>query len=435
VRAGAWAAVAAGIAASMALVAVGGTHGTAARPAARAAVARAAAARGATATGGAAVLGAAGRAGPDRVAGTFISAVTGTGAAVPVARLTSNVRPVVAPLRRLLPADVLVVAPQTLPAQALAAVSRLPGIVAAERVDAARVRLNGRYLAVLGVNPSRFRGFAARPTAESSALWQGVADGGLAVSYLMGKQERLPLGGTVDLAGSRTERLRVAGFGTVGIAGVDGVVTHQVAHSLGMPSGNAIVISAPHAWLATLISQLQHVLPARAAVVPLIAQAAPALPVATGSAGGTGITAADGPGLSAGQTRAFLAAALSRVGKPYVWGGSGPDVFDCSGLVQWSLRQAGITMPRVAADQARTGPLVSLSDLQPGDLLFYHTDPTAPSYISHVAIYLGNGEMVQAPEPGLDVEVVPAVVGGGFAGAVRVYPRVAAAVAGQFAAG
>ena len=60
------------------------------------------------------------------------------------------------------------------------------------------------------------------------------------------------------------------------------------------------------------------------------------------------------------------------------------------------MRQAGIVMPRVAADQAQTGPQIPVADLQPGDLLFYHTDPTAPTYISHVAIYIGNGMMLQA---------------------------------------
>jgi len=121
------------------------------------------------------------------------------------------------------------------------------------------------------------------------------------------------------------------------------------------------------------------------------------------------------------------------VGDPYVWGGSGPTVFDCSGLVQWAMRQAGIIMPRVAAQQAETGPSVPVADLRPGDLIFYHTDPTAPTYISHVAIYLGGGLMVQAPEPGMTVEVVPADFGPGFAGAVRVDPQLAAAVAGQVA--
>jgi cell wall-associated NlpC family hydrolase len=128
-----------------------------------------------------------------------------------------------------------------------------------------------------------------------------------------------------------------------------------------------------------------------------------------------------------------LSAAISRVGMPYVWGGDGPKVFDCSGLVQWSLRQAGVVMPRVAADQARTGPLLKLTQLQPGDLIFYHTDPTAPNYISHVAIYVGNGMMLQAPEPGMDVEIVKADFGAGFAGAIRIFPKVAAEVAANAA--
>ena len=286
---------------------------------------------------------------------------------------------------------------------------------------------------MLGVNPSRFRVYAAPPTARSTQLWQNVADGGIAVSYLMGKQDKLPLGKPVQVTGATTESLAVGGFGTVGIGGVDAVVSDKVARSLGMPAGNAIVISAPHARLSVLMRQIAVALPRSATVTALVAQAATrGLPVTTGSAGGVGITPADGPGLSVTQIRAFLTAALSRVGRPYVWGGSGPSVFDCSGLVQWSLRQAGIVMPRVAVDQAQTGPRIALSDLAPGDLLFYHTDPTAPTYISHVAIYLGNGMMEQAPEPGMDVQVVPAVLSGDFAGAVEIYPRVAAAVAGDF---
>ncbi len=367
-------------------------------------------------------------------AGTFIPRRDG-GATVPVAQLTTNSAVAVAPLRKLLAADLLVVAPTTLPQASFGAVRRTRGVVATDPVDAARIRLDGSYVAMLGVDPSRFRAFAARPTAQSNALWQGVADGDIAVSYLMGEQERLPLGGTVEVAGTRTEKLRVGGFGTVGISGVDAVVATHVAQSLGLPANNALVISAPHASLSVLMHQIAGDLPRDASVVPLVAQAQAGLrvlPVTPGSAGGVGVTAADGPGLTSQQTRAFLAAAESRLGLRYVWGGNGPLVFDCSGLVQWSMRQAGITMPRVAVDQAQTGPLIPLSELQPGDLLFYHTDPTAPEYISHVAIYLGDDEMEQAPEPGMDVEIVQANFGPDFAGAVEVYPRVAAAVAAEF---
>jgi len=334
----------------------------------------------------------------------------------------------VRPLRTLRPADLLVIAPTTLPRAVLSAIRKQHGVSAADQLDAARLKVNGSLIPVLGVNPSAFRPFAAKPTAKSAALWRNVAGGSIAVSYLMGKQERLPLGGGVTVTGARTEKLTVGGFGTDGIGGVDAVVSNSVARSLGMPSGNAIVISAPHTRLAALISKVQRILPKGASVAALVAQAAEK--GAPGSAGAIDITASDGPGLTVTQIRAFLTAALSRVGMRYVWGGDGPTVFDCSGLVQWSMRQAGIVMPRVASDQAQTGPQVPLSELEPGDLLFYHTDPTAPNYISHVAIYLGKGLMVQAPEPGMDVEVVPAILGGaGFAGAVEIYPRVAAAVA------
>jgi peptidoglycan DL-endopeptidase CwlO len=367
------------------------------------------------------------------VAGTYIPDVETAGPAVPVAELTARVKAFVAPLRRLRSADLLVIAPRSLPADTLGSISRLHGVADADLLDAARVKVNGSLVAVLGVDPSTFRAYAAAPTARSSGLWQNVADGGIAVSYEMGKQESLPLGGTVRVTGASTEKLRVAGFGTVGISGVDAVVSDQVAKSLGLPAGNAIVISAPHAGLSALMRRIARLLPRDATVDALVAQnTTESLPVTTGSAGGVGITASDGPGLTVAQTRAFLAAAESRVGLPYVWGGNGPDVFDCSGLVQWSMRQAGIVMPRVAVDQAQTGPLIPVSELQPGDLLFYHTDPTAPTYISHVAIYLGDGMMEQAPEPGMDVQIVRAVFDGGFAGAVQVYPRVAAAVAADF---
>jgi peptidoglycan DL-endopeptidase CwlO len=367
------------------------------------------------------------------VAGTYIPEVETAGSAVPVAELTARVRAFVAPLRRLRSADLLVVAPRSLPAATLRSIRRLRGVTDAELLDAARVKVNGSLVAMLGVDPSSFRAFAAAPTARSSALWQNVADGAIAVSYEMGKEESLPLGRTVQVTGSSTQQLRIGGFGTVGISGVDAVVSDQVAASLGLPAGNAIVISAPHARLSTLMAQVASRLPKDATVDALVAQTGPVgLPVTTGSAGGVGITANDGPGLTVTQARAFLAAAESRVGLPYVWGGAGPKIFDCSGLVQWSMRQAGILMPRVAVDQAQTGPLIPVSQLEPGDLLFYHTDPTAPTYISHVAIYLGNGMMEQAPEPGMDVQIVPAVFGGGFAGAVQVYPRVAAAVAADF---
>jgi peptidoglycan DL-endopeptidase CwlO len=342
--------------------------------------------------------------------------------------------PVVAPLKQTRVADLMVVAPSTLSPTVLAAVAKVTDVTAAEPVEAVRVKVNGTLTAVLGVNPSGFRPFAAQATAASDNLWRGVAGGGIAVSYTMGKLDHLPLGGTVTLSGTRDQKLRVVAFGTLGIGGVDAVVSHNVARSLGAPVNNAIVISLRGTDVSGVAAAVAKLIPKGAGVQQLVTV------VQTGTAGsgaaGAG-TAGAGPATAAAastpQINAMLAAAMSRQGKPYVWGGNGPNVFDCSGLVKWSFAQAGIVMPRVAADQALAGPAVPVSQLQPGDLLFYHTDATAPNYISHVAIYIGRGWMIQAPEPGKNVEVVPAGLGSEFAGAIRVNPAQAASAAGHVA--
>ena len=358
---------------------------------------------------------------------------------VPISVTAAARKAAVAPVGKLMSVDIMIVSHSALPARAVARVARLPGVQAARAVDAARIQVNGKFVAMLGVDPSTFRDFAAGPTARSSELWRSVVAGGIAVSYTMGKQDNLPLGGTVKVAGKQLESLRVGGFGTVGIGGVDAVVSDQVARSLGFPVGNAIMVSAPHAQIASLVRQIKARMPHGAAVEPLLSTAATGRPAAAGTVGdssgasvGSGTTSGQlGSTLSITQLVAMLKAAVSRVGLPYVWGAAGPDSFDCSGLVQWAFAQAGIVMPRVAADQARTGPAISLSQLQPGDLLFYHTDPTAPDYVSHVAIYLGKGLEIQAPEPGQDVQIVPVWLGSEFAGAVQVDPAIAAQVAGN----
>jgi cell wall-associated NlpC family hydrolase len=179
--------------------------------------------------------------------------------------------------------------------------------------------------------------------------------------------------------------------------------------------------------VTALAARIKPILPRGAAVEPLVTLVAPS------EAGVPPAEAAGAGALSPAQLTAALRAAESRQGLPYAWEAAGPVAFDCSGLVQWSFAQAGVAMPRVAADQARTGPAVPVGQLEPGDLLFYHTDPTAPGYISHVAIYLGHGWMIQAPQPGLRVQVVPANFGPQFAGAIRVSAPIAAAVAGGLA--
>lgn len=89
-----------------------------------------------------------------------------------------------------------------------------------------------------------------------------------------------------------------------------------------------------------------------------------------------------------------LAFARSQIGKPYVWGATGPDSYDCSGLTQGAWKAAGVDIPRVTYDQVNAGTTVSLASAQPGDLVFFYDD------VTHVGIYIGNGMMIHAPKPG-----------------------------------
>ncbi|NUP23529.1 MAG: glycoside hydrolase [Streptomyces sp.] len=89
-----------------------------------------------------------------------------------------------------------------------------------------------------------------------------------------------------------------------------------------------------------------------------------------------------------------LAFARSQIGKPYVWGATGPDSYDCSGLTQAAWKAAGVDIPRVTYDQVNAGTTVSLANAKPGDLVFFYDD------ITHVGLYIGNGMMIHAPKPG-----------------------------------
>jgi cell wall-associated NlpC family hydrolase len=115
---------------------------------------------------------------------------------------------------------------------------------------------------------------------------------------------------------------------------------------------------------------------------------------------------------SSDQAAVAVRAAMAQIGKPYVWAGSGPASFDCSGLTMSSWRQAGVVMAHSAADQYASFKHVSVDQLQPGDLVFFGRP------IHHVGMYVGGGMMVHAPETGELVQVSP-VSRGDLAGAAR----------------
>jgi cell wall-associated NlpC family hydrolase len=129
--------------------------------------------------------------------------------------------------------------------------------------------------------------------------------------------------------------------------------------------------------------------------------------VASGALGGTGRPTREG-------ARA-LRHAVDQIGKPYEWGAEGPDAYDCSGLTSQAWKSAGRPVPRTSQEQWAQLPRVPLSDLRPGDLVVYFPEAT------HVALYLGEGLVVQAPRPGARIKVSP-LAANPVLGAVRPDP-------------
>jgi cell wall-associated NlpC family hydrolase len=115
-------------------------------------------------------------------------------------------------------------------------------------------------------------------------------------------------------------------------------------------------------------------------------------------AGGTTTDTYTGP--TSTQAEQAVAFAYAQLGKPYQWGATGPGSFDCSGLAQAAWAAAGVSIPRDTYEQWAALPHIAASALQPGDLLYYDG-------IGHVAIYVGDGYIIDAPQTGLDVEKIP----------------------------
>ncbi|NEM06584.1 C40 family peptidase [Geodermatophilus normandii] len=139
--------------------------------------------------------------------------------------------------------------------------------------------------------------------------------------------------------------------------------------------------------------------PAPAATRAAAPAPAPAVPAGNGGSG-------------AAQTA--VQTALAQVGDPYVWGAGGPNAFDCSGLTQYAYAAAGISLPHSSSMQSQMGTAVSRADLQPGDLIFYY------SPVSHVSMYIGNGQMVHASTSGQPVKVVSVDSMGGITAMRRI---------------
>jgi cell wall-associated NlpC family hydrolase len=150
-------------------------------------------------------------------------------------------------------------------------------------------------------------------------------------------------------------------------------------------------IAGQKAALAKLITKQKSIL------ATLTARQRAAARAASVGSGGTTTSTYTGPTTT--QAQRAVAFAYAQLGKPYVWGATGPDSFDCSGLVMTAWASSGVSVPRDTYQQWAALPHVPMSSIQPGDLIFFDA-------VGHVAIYVGSNMIIDAPQPGQSVEKV-----------------------------
>ncbi len=163
----------------------------------------------------------------------------------------------------------------------------------------------------------------------------------------------------------------------------------------------ALVAAAQERLAAAAAARVQAELAARAAALAAAQTQTAAAPVFTGSSGSSGSSGSIGTAPApvappSSGAAAAVAAAQAELGKPYQWAGAGPDSFDCSGLTMWAWRAGGVSLAHGATAQYYETAHVPLSGAEPGDLVFYGS----PSYVYHVGIYVGGGQMIEAEHTG-----------------------------------
>ncbi|MGW5396085.1 NlpC/P60 family protein [Streptomyces sp. NPDC003952] len=225
-------------------------------------------------------------------------------------------------------------------------------------------RLLGSYAA------DRYRGGAGGLGGTATLLLSDDPQAFFAQTHLLNR-----LGGREDALLDQYTRARAE---TAGKRREAAVVVAELERAQDELRGRKQEVQARLAEANTLLARLTA--PERARALAARAPAAPG-PLPT-----------DGAASAAGARA--VAFARAQLGKPYVWGATGPASYDCSGLTQAAWRAAGVTLPRTTWDQVKAAPRVSTKQLRPGDLVFFYAD------ISHVGIYIGGGRMIHAPRPG-----------------------------------
>lgn len=176
----------------------------------------------------------------------------------------------------------------------------------------------------------------------------------------------------------------------------------EVGHLKEQASGRLADLRARQGELAGHRAEIEKKLTtAQQLLAKLTAEERAAYEARSGGSAPTGAQVPAPPPSDGSRAARAVAFAYGAIGKPYVWGATGPDSFDCSGLTQAAWRAAGVSLPRTTYTQINAGQRVSRDQLTPGDLVFFY------SGVTHVGMYIGNGQMIHAPRPGSTVRLAP----------------------------
>ncbi|RKT06423.1 cell wall-associated NlpC family hydrolase [Streptomyces sp. 3211.6] len=303
--------------------------------------------------------------------------------------------------------------PQQTPAQVKAEVDRLyeEAEAATENYNGAKAKADEAERALAGLQDEAARKEdrlgAARSALATVAAGQYRSGGlgpALQLALASDPQDYLERASLLTRAGDRTATEVASvrrGLDEVGRlrAQADGSLQEVRARRAELARQKALVegrLATAQRLLARLGAQERAAYEARHGIGP----AAPAAGPAAAAAAPAGAHGSPAPADGSRAARA-VAFAYGAIGRPYVWGATGPGSFDCSGLTQAAWRAAGVSLPRTTYTQINAGRRVSRDQLAPGDLVFYY------SGVTHVGLYVGGGQIIHAPRPGSTVRLAP----------------------------
>lgn len=206
---------------------------------------------------------------PDAGGVTDARTPTSSASPTPAATPSASTGPQVAPLRRVVTPDLIVVSHRTIPTDTARKVAHLHAVTETVRVEAGSVKVGRGDATLLGVDPSTFRAWTPLASAQSDDLWRALAYDQLVLTFDARQAAKLTLGDTYPVTAERALPLRLGGIAALDLPHVDGLVTAATGHALGLADGAAMLVNAPAANISRLAKSLRRVLGKDTAVVPL----------------------------------------------------------------------------------------------------------------------------------------------------------------------